>query len=179
MANKVDLISHPIRMRLVAELGERQLTTRQLSETLPDVAQATLYRQIKKLHEGGMIEVVSEQMVNGSQERTYALVGQMARFSEAERTTLSADEHTQLFSIFAAGLIDAFTRYIEHGESADFTEQGLSYSKAVIYLSDQERVDFQREIVSAVERIMAQSPTADRKRYILASVVIPDERGAS
>lgn len=174
--NKVDLISHPIRMRLVAEMGQRELTTRQLANALPDIAQATLYRQIKKLHDGGMIEVVNEQIVNGATERTYALVGRMVRFTGDEAAELSAEDHSQLFSIFAAGLIDSFTRYVDGQDSAEFISDGLSYNQAVVYLSDEERDSFQRELITIVERVLTQPPAPERKRYTLSSVVIPGER---
>lgn len=40
------LIGHPVRLRVIIALGGRTLTTKQLAEALPDVAQATLYRHV-------------------------------------------------------------------------------------------------------------------------------------
>jgi hypothetical protein len=78
---KSDLLLHPVRMRLVTELAGRQMTPGQLAAALPDVPQATLYRQINRLLEGGVFEVVAEQVVNGATERTYAVVGGGDRLS--------------------------------------------------------------------------------------------------
>ena len=63
--DKADLILHPARLRIMGELGGRQMTSRQLAIALPDMAQASLYRHIKALLDGGILEVVSEQAVNG------------------------------------------------------------------------------------------------------------------
>ncbi|NNJ11357.1 helix-turn-helix domain-containing protein [Chloroflexales bacterium ZM16-3] len=44
-----DLLLHPIRLRIIVALTVQQLTVQQLAGVLPDVPQATLYRQIHKL----------------------------------------------------------------------------------------------------------------------------------
>jgi Helix-turn-helix domain len=43
--DKAELILHPVRLKILQALvGDRVLSTRQLGQLLPDVAQATLYR---------------------------------------------------------------------------------------------------------------------------------------
>lgn len=173
MRKKSELIIHPVRMRLVAELGNRQMTTRQLAAALPDISQATLYRQIKILHENGIVVVANEQVVNGAVERTYALGAAQNRLDEDEIQSLSAEQHVQYFSIFAAGLIDAFERYATQSDPVRFPKEGMSYNQAVIYLSDEERVAFQEKLLAVVGDVMAQLPAPNRKRFLLASAVIP------
>ena len=69
-----DLVLHPVRLRILqAFLGGRHLTTGDLARELPDVAQAGLYRHVRSLAEGGVLEVVRERQVRGAVERTYAL----------------------------------------------------------------------------------------------------------
>ncbi len=174
--SKSDLLLHPVRMRLVTELAGRQMTPSQLAAALPDVPQATLYRQINRLLEGGVFEVVAEQVVNGATERTYAVVGGAARLSLDERQTITPEQHVRYFSTFAAVLIDAFTRYVQQADPTKVAEEGLSYNRAVIYLSDAERAAFQEQIIQLVGQVMANQPTPERKRYTLASVTIPEER---
>ena len=176
MSKKSDLIIHPVRLRLVAEMGNRQMTTRELADALPDIPQATLYRQIKRLHEGDIFHVVSEQMVNGSVERTYTLTTQQNRLTEEELAELTAEQHMHYFSVFAAALIDSFGRYVAQNGTAGFVEDGMSYSQAVIYVSDEERQALQGQLMGLIGPLLGNQPTAERKRYTLASVVIPDER---
>lgn len=175
MSKKADLIIHPIRMRLVTEIRNREMTTRQLASALSDIPQATLYRHIKKLHDGGIFRVVSETLVNGAIERTYSLVQQQNRLQPEELVALTPDQHIQYFSIFATGLIDAFSRYISR-DTADMGADGASYNQASIYLSDQEREQFQEQLLQVVGKALTHKPTAERKRYMLASVVIPEQK---
>ncbi len=175
-STKSDLILHPVRLRLVTELAGRQMTPGQLAEALPDVPQATLYRQINRLLAGGIFEVVAEQMVNGATERTYRVAAGAGRLTASEMQTVSSEQHRRYFSTFAAALIDTFSRYVQQADPAMMAEEGLSYNRAVIYLSDSERKAFQEQIVKLVGSVMNNPPTAERKRYTLASVTIPEER---
>src|SRR6185437_14890770 len=69
-----ELLFHPVRMRIIVALARgAQLTAQQLGEVLADVPAPTLYRQLKKLHEGGVLDVVEERRVRGTVERVYAL----------------------------------------------------------------------------------------------------------
>ncbi|MFK7805570.1 MAG: helix-turn-helix domain-containing protein [Anaerolineae bacterium] len=173
-STKGELILHPIRMRLVSELGNREMTTRELAAALPDIAQATLYRQIKRLQEGGIFHVTNEQVVNGAVERTYGLVANQSRLTAEDVANLSAEEHMQYFSVFAAGLIDSFSRYLEQAETPLLEPDGASYNQAIIYLSDEERVAFQEQLLNIVGKVLTNKADEKRKKYTLASVVIPD-----
>ncbi|WP_420645090.1 helix-turn-helix domain-containing protein [Candidatus Leptofilum sp.] len=174
--SKSDLLLHPVRMRLVTELAGRQMTPRQLAAAMSDVAQATLYRHIRRLLDGGIFEVVAEQVVNGATERTYGVVSGSARLTADEMQSVSAEQHVRYFSTFAAALIDTFARYAQQSDPADFASEGLSYNRAVIYLTDEERIAFQTQIINLVGQVMANQPALERKRFTLASVTIPEER---
>ncbi|MEM7134334.1 MAG: hypothetical protein AAF702_49140 [Chloroflexota bacterium] len=141
------------------------------------MAQATLYRQIKQLHDGGIIEIVAEERGNGAVERTYSIVEGGARLSPEELAGISAEAHIQYFSIFAAGLIDTFSRYVTNAESTpESPADGMSYNRATVYLSDSEREALREQLNTLISGILQQEPSPERKRYTLASVVIPDER---
>jgi DNA-binding transcriptional ArsR family regulator len=177
--SKSDLIFHPVRMRLITELAGRQLTPGQLAAALPDIPQATLYRHIKRLQAGGLIEVTAEQVVNGATERTFAVVAGQVRLTDADLEGLTVAEHIRNFATFAASLIDAFSRYAQQAEPTAMAADGVSYNRAVIYLNDVERAEFQEAVVALLQNVMSQQPTSERKRYTLASVIIPDERNPS
>jgi len=56
-----DLLLHPVRLRIVqAFLGDRALTTTELRAELPDVPQASLYRNIARLVGAGVLSIVSD-----------------------------------------------------------------------------------------------------------------------
>ena len=49
-----ELVLHPLRMGIIMAIAGRQMTTQQLAAVLGDVPQATLYRHINRLSEGGV-----------------------------------------------------------------------------------------------------------------------------
>ena len=176
---KRDLILHPVRLRLLTELTGRSLTSRQLAAALPDIPQATLYRHIKTLHDGGIFRTVAESMVNGALERTYAVATGQARLTPEELAGMSSDEHKTAFNLFIAALSEQFARYIDQADLNKLIADGLSYNSATIYLSEGERQAFQAEIIAVIGKFTHLGPAADRKRYNLTSIVIPDERSQS
>ena len=182
MKTKSDLIIHPVRMKLIIELGGREMTTRQLADALPDIAQATLYRQIKILHEGGIIHVVSENEINGGVERTFGLAEAQNRLTEAEIAGMSADDHIEAFSIFSANLLEQFSAYTTHSPPENYVSDGLSYNQATIYLTAQEKNELQEKLVEVVGAYLGRASTPSpsqspsRQKYTLASIVIPSKR---
>jgi DNA-binding transcriptional ArsR family regulator len=176
---KADLLLHPVRLRIMTEIVGKQLTPRQLAAALPDVPQATLYRQINILLESNILEVVEETPVSGAVERTYQLRQGAERPPTEEMRDFSDDDHLRYFNIFMASLIEHFTRYVQQRDSAHFEQDGMSYNRAVIYLTAEERVKFQQDVMALVGGVMANTPSPDRQRYTLASIVIPDERTSS
>ena len=173
-SHKADLLLHPVRLRIVTELINQPLTPSQLALALPDIAQATLYRQINLLLEGAIIEVETENRVNGAVERTYRLV--QANLSVDDMRNVSQEEHKVYFNTFALSLMETFSRYIEQTPPDDIGSDGMSYNRAVLYLNDDERQQFQKAIMEIMMKFMSKSNTVDRKRFTLASIVIPDER---
>ena len=174
--SKSDLILHPVRLRLLTELAGRSMTSGQLAAAMPDVAQATLYRHIKRLHEGGIFAIVKEEVVNGATERTYAVAAGQGNLTPADVTHLSREEHVRAFGIFAAALVADFSRFVGRTAEAEIATAGASYNRAVIYLTPAERDLFQEEIRALLTSVMGHQPTPERDRYTLASMVIPEER---
>lgn len=62
---RANLLLHPVRLRIVTAAAGRELTAADLAAALPDVPQATLYRHLKRLVDGGMLAVVAENPVRG------------------------------------------------------------------------------------------------------------------
>ena len=144
--SKQDLILHPVRLRLLTELTGRSLTSRQLAAALPDIPQATLYRHIKTLLDGGIFTTVAETMVNGALERTYAVASGQERLTAEELADMSSEEHKTAFNLFVAALSERFARYIDQADLSQLVEDGLSYNGTAIYLNESERAAFQEEI---------------------------------
>ena len=174
MEKLVDLVLHPIRMRIVMALAGREMTAQQLAESLGDVPLATLYRHINRLTEAGVLAVASERRVRGTLEKAYTLGSQGAFIDAQTFAAMSREDHLRYFTTFVATLLDDFSRYIKNPEPINFLTDGVGYQKFPLELSDEEFAAVATGINAAIVPHMSNQPTSERKRRIFATMVIPD-----
>ncbi len=180
MASSADLLLHPVRLRVLqAFLGDRALTTSQLSAELADIPPASLYRHVARLVDADVLQVVAERRVRGAVERTYVLRLPAARVQPDEIAKMSAEDHRQMFMAFAAGLLAAYDRYLARGD-IDLLRDGVSYAIEALWLDDAEYAEMMREIYTALMPRRANARKKGRKRRMIASVLLPaDEEPSS
>ena len=175
--SKAELIIHPVRLRIIEVVQGRALTSQQISTRLPDVAQATLYRQIKRLVEGQVLAVVEERSVNGIIEKTYTLRENAAHFSREEFAKITAEDHSRYFAVFLGALSSRMTPYLQQ-QCFDTTEDGMSYFQAMMHLTDEEarlfRLDMLELVAKTGDRSLA-SP-GERRLRTLGVAFIPESR---
>ncbi len=170
-----DLLLHPVRLRIIqAFLGDRALTTADLRTELPDVAPATLYRQVATLVNAGVLTVVAERRIRGAVERTYVLRVAAASISLDEVQTMSTDDHRQAFMAYVAGLLGDFDRYLNR-EDVDPLRDGVGYRIAGLWLDDSEQAEFLRDLVRVIQPRVANAPRPGRRRRILSTVLLLGE----
>ena len=170
---KSDLLLHPVRLRIVLAISGEELTTADLAERLPDVPQATLYRQVATLADGGLLEVVEERRLRGGVERTYRLVAGEAGIGAEEAAAMSTDDHMRGFVTFVAALVDSFGRYLQDPDSSP-AEDAVGYRQAALWLTKKEAESLAKDLAAALDPYLAQGPSADRDRILLNSILIPD-----
>jgi hypothetical protein len=172
-----DLLLHPIRLRIVqAFLGDRALTTAGLRDELPDVPPASLYRHVGRLVAGGVLSVVAERRVRGAVERTYVLRAAAARIQPDELAKMSRQELRATFLALVAGLVGDAERYLARPH-VDPVRDGAAYSLAGLWLSEEELLEFLRELYVVVQPRAANGPRPGRTRRIFATVLLPAEEG--
>jgi hypothetical protein len=170
---RADLILHPVRLRIILAFARgRRLTPQQVSALLADVPQATLYRQIERLYQGGALAVAAERRVRGAVERTYVLAEGGASLSPEDLAKSSPDDHLGYFTAFAAGLISQFEQYLERSE-IDLVKDGVGYRQVVLNLTDEELSEMAVALNLAVGRFLAYDPKPGRTRRMLATVLFP------
>jgi Helix-turn-helix domain len=171
----VDLILHPVRLRIIhAFLGDRALTATELRSELPDVAPATLYRQVARLVEAGVLGIVAERRVRGATERTYVLRVSSANIGLGELESMSAEDHRHAFMAFVAGLLADFDLYLARGD-VDLVRDGVSYRLAGLWLDDAEFVELMRDLTRVLQPRVTNPPRAGRRRRILGYVLLPGD----
>jgi Helix-turn-helix domain len=172
VTGSADLLLHPVRLRIVqAFLGERALTTSELSAELSDISQASLYRQVARLVNAGVLQVVSERRVRGALERTYMLRLAAASIGPDEVASMSAEDHRQAFMVFVAGLLADADRYLRRPD-IDPLRDGVTYRLAGLWLDDGEYAALLRDLVTVLHPRVANAPRKGRRRRILATVLL-------
>lgn len=176
MGDSADLLLHPVRLRIVqAFLGDRALTTSELSAELSDVPPASLYRHVARLEAAGVLQVVAERRVRGAVERTYVLRLAAARVSLDEIAAMSADDHRQMFRAFAAGLLADFDRYLER-DNVDLVRDAVSFGIEGFWLDDTEFRELMLDLYKVLQPRRVNLPKPGRRRRLLASVLLPGDQ---
>jgi DNA-binding transcriptional ArsR family regulator len=170
---RAEILLHPVRLRIVLAFGADRLTTAELAERMPDVAHATLYRQVATLAEAGILEVVAERRIRGGVERTYALVADASSLGPGDVAVMDRDALLSGFVVFTGTLVGALSRYLDD-PAATPAGDPVGYRQAGIWLDDTERSELLERLRSAVVPYLQNRPTADRERLLLNTILIPD-----
>lgn len=172
MGLNLELLLHPVRMRIVqAFIPRKQLTTQQLLEIIPDVAQATLYRHLAKLVEAKVIGVAEENKIRGTIEKVYELT--QSELNDEDIEKISAEEHSELFLSFVTHLLSDFNEYI-HKDNINVKADGLSYRQAKVFLTDDEYSEYMKSLNTLMLDIISKKAIPGRKLRTLTHIVIPE-----
>ncbi len=171
-----DLILHPIRLRIVTSFSAESLTAGELSERLPDVPQATLYRHLNTLRRAGILAVSEERRVRGATERRYVLHPGAANLQPDDLATGTSDDHLRWFAGFVAGLLGEFGRYVRRGRP-DLVRDGVGYRQVILNVSDEEFAAMAVALNGALLPYVAKQPGVGRRRRLLATISLPVDSG--
>ncbi|MEH7119300.1 helix-turn-helix domain-containing protein [Neobacillus vireti] len=174
----VDVILHPVRMRIIQSLINQQLTAHQIKELLPDIPQASLYRHIKKLVEAGVIHIIDEIPNRGTIEKVYSLQDPGKESISPDRLNrFTKDEHMDLFFKFMANIMGEYERYLTQ-DQIDLVSDGVSFRQASVFLDDEEFTQFIHDLSSVYARVIQKKPEKGRRRRTIATIIIPEQKQA-
>ena len=173
--NVTELVLHPVRIRIVfAAMDGLPFTTSEMSRRLPDVSKASLYRHLALLADGELLEVESEELVNGIVERHYRLLRVRAVIDPAAAAAMTNDDHRRGFAAVTASLLAEFNAYLDRPESNP-TSDSVSYRQFPLWLTAAERTGLVEEISAAIQARSVHEPSAERKRHLLTTIFFPAE----
>ena len=166
----VELLLHPVRLRIVHALsGGTTLTTAEIVAKLSGVSQATVYRQVALLADGGILEVDGEQRVRGFVERRYRLRPENAVI-DASRATV--DDHRRIFPLAMAVLLAEFEAYLQRPD-ADPVRDQVGYRQHVVWMTDEERERLIEGMREAILKVVVNKSVDGRKAYFLSPLLFP------
>lgn len=171
---KIDILLHPVRLRIIQKfLGGDERTAKELAQLLPDIAQATLYRQLDTLLKANILIITEEKPIRGTIEKVYALNPMEASITTKDIKGISNEEHIQYFMLFTTQLLAQFESYIEKGE-IDLERDGVAYRQTAFYLSDGEFHDLFIEMARIFQQAAKNKPNPDRKKRYISTIIIPE-----
>jgi DNA-binding transcriptional ArsR family regulator len=172
---KTDLLFHPIRARIIVEISGGRQSAKELAETMPNVPKTTLYRHIRALADGGILEVVEEIPIRGTVERVYALNMAAVDPDPAELDQMTREDYEQAFTLYVAGILGDFTRYLDSKgmEKIDVVADGLKFGKAQLHLTELEYEALLAKVYGALEDVLGNEPSSDRKQRIVSVTFMP------
>jgi DNA-binding transcriptional ArsR family regulator len=176
MIPKPELVIHPVRLRILGALAARPMTTKQIASVLLDIPQATLYRQIHVLLEGGALRVVGERTVKGIVESTYATIEAAARFDRAEFAAILPEDHMRFFGVFLGAQMSDVQGYFQQ-ESYDTTREGMTYFRVSLQLTDKEARALRIDLLELMKRYRRAPGKGRRLRNIAVSSIPQVEEG--
>ncbi|MFD5875267.1 helix-turn-helix domain-containing protein [Streptomyces sp. NPDC060322] len=169
----VDLLLHPVRMRIVHAMHDgRTRTTTELCALLPDVSKATVYRHVGLLAEGGLLAVEEEQRVRGAVERRYRLLRDRAVIDAATAASLSPEDYRRAFAVAMATLTAEFHAYLD-GEGADPAADLVGFRQHALWLDPDELHELIDELRAVIVPRLAFGPAPERSRHLLSPVLFP------
>lgn len=173
----LELLAHPVRLRIVHAMRGRELTTAELCARIPESSKAMVYRHVDLLAAGGILEVAEERRVRGAVERRYRLRQDRAVIDTATAESLTSDDHRRAFGIAMAALLAEFNAYLDD-ESADPTKDLVGYRQHAMWLSPEELLEMIGELRAAIVPRLGNAPAPGRAQYLLSPILFPIEAPA-
>jgi len=170
---KEDLLLHPVRLRIILAAAGREVTAQGLASELPDIPQATLYRNINTLVEAGILVVVDERRVRNTIEKTYALPNEDMLMNVEDLKDAQPEDYIRLFTQYLGLLLGYYVRYIQQGD-VDFARDKIVFHMFPIYLNEEENQRMAEAVNAALLPFMKNEPSPERRRTILGLLSLPD-----
>ncbi len=150
------LMLNQVRHRILQYINHHgSVTVREIGMALPDIPQATMYRQVKLLSESGLIKVCGERQVRGTLEHTYALAEELAGTDTGEITDTEAQ-----FKLL--GLAQDFADYYTD-DKADPARDMLSITSVPLMMSDEEFVRYMKDVEKLTKKYEHNIPDGERR----------------
>ncbi|MCL4561408.1 MAG: helix-turn-helix domain-containing protein [Chloroflexi bacterium] len=170
---KEDLLLHPVRLRIILAIAGRQVTAQQLANELPDIPQATLYRNINLLAAAGFLNVIQERRVRNTVEKIYALPEKDLMLTAEDIKNAQPEDYIRQVAQYLGLLLGYFVRYIDKGD-VDIIRDDVLFQLSPIYLSHGEVQSLGKAVLKAMQPYMKNEPSPERRRQIMGLISLPD-----
>lgn len=165
------LLLHPYRFLIVSTLGETESSVKELQEKLPNIPQATLYRNIKKLELANIIKQVSQKKTLGAIQIIYGL-----NFSMEKMSLNNAPVETYInaaYAVFFAYVHNKLTQHIGIKANKDNKLTLSKFNTIKIHIKRDNVDKFVIETADLIKKYSDENGDA----YQLTTFLVPDADG--
>ncbi|UCG23539.1 MAG: helix-turn-helix domain-containing protein [Chloroflexota bacterium] len=170
--NSVELVIHPVRLRILQSLESGEKTTQEIADRLPDVPKSSLYRHLRLLLEGEFVIVAEIRLVQGIQEKVYEL-SRPARLGAEDVADLTADDHLRYFTTYLMTVLRGFSDYLSESGEIDFIADRVGYSEVSFWATGRELDEFAAQLNRALTPLLENLEGEGRRRRKLAVIGHP------
>lgn len=176
--NKIEIILHPVRFRILQRfLDGQNKTAKQLTKELKDIPQASLYRHLDALVNAEFLIITEENQIRGTVEKVYTLNFSAVNMTNDEVKELTKEDHLKYFLFFTAQLTKDFETYLQN-DDVDFQRDGVGYQQVALNLSDEELLQFVKDMRKVYDKYAKNTPSSQRTKRVISNIIIPEkERG--
>ena len=173
------ILLHPYRFAIVAILGEKEATVKELRDKLPDIPQAAMYRSVSKLESAGFIKKISTHKSRGAIEVTYGLNFSLEKmkldnedfetYVDAAYAVFLAYVHNKLMALKEAGDIDKLDNQLQDNGKLEFSR----FNSTKIHVKKENLEEF----ASEVENLIKKYSNQEGDSYQLTTFLVPEASG--
>ncbi|PFY15218.1 transcriptional regulator [Bacillus toyonensis] len=149
MGNKVEILMHPVRMKICQVLmrnRENGLTPLEMVKIIKNVPQATLYRHLQTMVESGIVRVIKEKKVKSVSEKYYAINEEDAKIEGSEWKRLSNEEKLNYISYYQLSLMIQYQSYLKNLGEQNNQEDNATFSVVELKIDEEHLIKFQNEL---------------------------------
>jgi len=181
---RVDLILHPVRFRILETLVGESLTTQEIADQLPDVPKSSIYRHVRALLDAELIAVEGTRPVRGVVERTYRL-DHLPHLGPEEIGGLTAEACVHYFRVYAMTLIQGFAAYVNaagggppggrppDGAPPDMLADRAGYTETFVWATTEELDRFGAALNESLHPLLENRPAEGRRRHKIVFITHP------
>jgi hypothetical protein len=153
-------------------LATDQLSTQEIAERLPDIPKSSIYRHLKVLLDGGVVQVSETRPVKGVEEKVYQLIS-IPDLQAEDLAAATPEDHLRYFASYVATLLHGFEAYLDQAPHPDFYADRVGYREATFYVTDAEFDQIVQALNSAIVATAHLEPGPGRRRRKFATITHP------
>ena len=169
----IEALANPRQAKILIEIyANKQMTAKQLSERFPEIPVATLYRNLKKMCDNGVLQVVETRPRRGTVEKVYAATSSFELDTQAILTSNDGQAYAGLFTQYALGIMNEFHAYATR-PGIDIIHDGSGFTVNPVYATLEELTDALTKIREVLAPLVNNAPDENRKLHNVCIVTTP------